>query len=156
MLVSINYRLGPFGFLALPELSDESPDGVSGNYGFLDQVAALRWVQENIASFGGDPNRVTIFGESAGGTSVHMLCATPQARGLFHRAIAQSPWVTEQNITYLNGDTPFQRSAEALGSDWVKNVMDNNDSPTLSQLRQVSDLGLAQSCRFRVSAGRIS
>ena len=90
VLVSINYRLGPYGYLSLPELSAESPNGASGNYGFLDQIAALKWVQENVAAFGGDPDRVTIFGESAGGTSVHMLCASPLAKGLFQANSLQS------------------------------------------------------------------
>tara|TARA_B110000305_G_scaffold240919_1_gene313045 strand:+ start:881 stop:2476 length:1596 start_codon:yes stop_codon:yes gene_type:complete len=91
VLVTINYRLGMFGFLAHPELAEESPDRVSGNYGLLDQVAALEWVRDNIASFGGDPECVTIFGESAGGQAVLNMMTTPRARGLFHRAIAQSP-----------------------------------------------------------------
>ncbi len=89
VLVTLNYRLGVFGFLAHPALTRET--GTSGNYGLLDQVAALRWVQANIAAFGGDPHRVTLFGESAGGTSVAMLLATPPAAGLFQRAILQSP-----------------------------------------------------------------
>ena len=80
VLVSINYRLGPLGYLAHPALSKES-GGESGNYGFLDQIAALVWVNRNIARFGGDPNTVTIFGESAGGASVHALMASPQAKG---------------------------------------------------------------------------
>ncbi len=91
VLVTINYRLGLFGFLAHPDLATESADGVSGNYGLLDQIAALHWVQDNIANFGGDPNRVTIFGESAGGEAVLNLMTSPRARGLFHRAIAESP-----------------------------------------------------------------
>ena len=90
VLVSINYRVGPLGFLAHPELSAESPHHVSGNYGLLDQIAGLRWIQKNIAAFGGDPNRVTIFGESAGGISVSMLCASPLAKGLIHGAISES------------------------------------------------------------------
>jgi para-nitrobenzyl esterase len=139
VFVSINYRLGPFGFLSLPELSAESPQDVSGNYGFLDQVAALQWVQKNISAFGGDPNRVTIFGESAGGTSVHMLCASPLAKGLFNRAIAQSSWVTEKNVTDLKESTPFQKSAEALGVEWSKNVIKGTEDPSLEQLRSVSD-----------------
>ncbi|MEL6982230.1 MAG: carboxylesterase family protein [Actinomycetota bacterium] len=89
--VSINYRLGVMGYLAHPELMDESAEGVAGNYGTLDQVAALEWVRDNIASFGGDPGNVTIFGESAGGESVLHLLTSPLARGLFHRAVAQSP-----------------------------------------------------------------
>lgn len=90
VFVSFNYRVGVLGFLAHPELSKERMPNASGNYGLLDQVAALRWVQENIAAFGGDPTRVTIAGQSAGGMSVHSLIASPLARGLFHRAIVQS------------------------------------------------------------------
>lgn len=90
VIVTINYRVGPLGFLAHPELSAESPRKVSGNYGLLDQIAGLRWVHANIARFGGDPGRVTIFGESAGGIAVSMLCASPEAKGLFHGAISQS------------------------------------------------------------------
>jgi para-nitrobenzyl esterase len=89
VVVSVAYRLGPFGFLAHPELSREG-GGISGNYGLLDQVAGLAWVRDNIAAFGGDPGRVTIFGESAGAISVSMLAASPRAKGLFHRAISQS------------------------------------------------------------------
>ena len=90
VLVSMNYRVGQMGFFAHPELSAENPEGVSGNYGILDQIAALEWVQDNIAAFGGDPEKVTIFGESAGGISVSMLCASPLAKGLFRGAISQS------------------------------------------------------------------
>lgn len=93
VLVSINYRLGVLGFLADPELSAESPLHVSGNYGLLDQIEALRWVQHNIAAFGGDPHNVTIAGESAGGLSVMYLMAAPSARGLFARAIAESAYM---------------------------------------------------------------
>ena len=90
VLVTINYRLGVFGFLAHPELTGESAHHSSGNYGFLDQLAALQWVRRNIARFGGDPSRVTIFGESAGSWSVNLLMATPLAKGLFQRAIGES------------------------------------------------------------------
>ena len=91
--VSINYRLGVLGYLAHPDLSTESPDGVSGNYGLLDQIAALEWVEDNIAAFGGDPDNVTIAGESAGALSVTYLMTAPAARGLFDRAIAQSAYM---------------------------------------------------------------
>lgn len=93
IVVSINYRLGVLGYLAHPALSAESALGVSGNYGLLDQVEALRWVQKNIAAFGGDPANVTIAGESAGGLSVMYLMAAPDARGLFSKAIAQSAYM---------------------------------------------------------------
>ena len=99
VVVSMNYRLGQLGFLAHSELTAESPDGASGNYGLMDQIAALRWVRDNIASFGGDPENVTIFGESAGAFSVCSHLASPQSTGLFHKAIMQSgscerPWPT--------------------------------------------------------------
>jgi len=90
VLVSIAYRLGPLGFLAHPELSAESPNHVSGNYGLLDMIAALQWIKKNIAAFGGDPNKVTIFGESAGGIAVSQLCASPLAKGLIQGAISES------------------------------------------------------------------
>jgi len=90
VLVTINYRLGPFGFLAHPALTAESPHASSGNYGLLDKVAALEWVRDNIAAFGGDPGNVTIFGQSAGSWSVCYLMASPQAAGLFHKAIGHS------------------------------------------------------------------
>lgn len=90
IVVTLNYRLGIFGFFSHPELSKESPVKASGNQGIEDQIAALRWVKANIAAFGGDPGRVTVMGESAGGESVAILVASPQASGLFQRAIAQS------------------------------------------------------------------
>jgi len=90
IVVTINYRLGPLGFLALPELSKESAWGASGNYGLLDQIAALEWVQKNIAAFGGDPSKVMVFGESAGAVDTITLLASPLAKGLFSSALAQS------------------------------------------------------------------
>ncbi|MCB1390056.1 MAG: carboxylesterase family protein [Rhodobacteraceae bacterium] len=93
VVVSVNYRLGVLGYLAHPELGAESPAGVSGNYGLLDQIEALRWVQRNIAAVGGDPANVTVAGESAGALSVLYLLATPAARGLFAKAVAQSAYL---------------------------------------------------------------
>jgi len=90
VVVTINYRLDIFGFLAHPELTKESGTRSSGNYGLLDQIAALRWVQNNIAAFGGDPSRVTVFGESAGSLDTSLLMASPMAKGLFARAIGES------------------------------------------------------------------
>src|SRR5271169_4726811 len=90
VVVTLNFRLGAFGFLAHPELDTENPNHVSGNYGLLDQQAALRWVKANIAAFGGDPELITIFGQSAGGTDVGYAMASPLAKGLFRRAIVES------------------------------------------------------------------
>ena len=89
VLVSVAYRLGVFGFLADSELTREN-GGSSGNFGLQDMIAGLKWVKRNIAKFGGDPSRVTIFGESAGGIAVSMLCASPEAKGLFQGAISES------------------------------------------------------------------
>jgi para-nitrobenzyl esterase len=90
VLVTLNHRLGPMGLLAHPALSKESPNGVSGNYLFLDLIASLEWVRDNIAAFGGDPDNITIFGESGGGAKVSIMMSSPLAKGLFHRAICES------------------------------------------------------------------
>lgn len=95
IFVTVAYRLGPLGFLAHPDLTRESPQASSGNYGLLDQIAALRWVRRNIAAFGGDSGRVTIAGQSAGAMSVSILMTSPQARGLFQRAIGESGGIFE-------------------------------------------------------------
>ena len=112
VLVTLNYRLGVFGFLAHPALTREG-GGTSGNYGLLDQIQALRWIRRNIAAFGGDPDRVTVFGESAGGTSVAMLLAAPSARGLFQRAILQSPAIGWRLATLRQAE----RTGLAIGTD---------------------------------------
>lgn len=119
VLVTINYRVGPLGYLAHPELTAESPQHSSGNYGVLDQIAALKWVQRNIAGFGGDPNRVTIFGESAGSWSVNVLVASPVANGLFHRAIGESGGSFGPG-TYLKEDRNALPSAEKVGAAFAK------------------------------------
>ncbi|MDA1094427.1 MAG: carboxylesterase family protein [Acidobacteria bacterium] len=119
VLVSVNYRMSAFGFLAHPALSAESTRGVSGNYGILDHIAALEWVRDNIAGFGGDPGNVTIFGESAGGASIYALLATPLAKGLFHRAISESTWITPANVTHLTRANGFSDSAEEQGRQAV-------------------------------------
>lgn len=119
VLVTVNYRLGPLGYLAHPELTAESPNRSSGNYGALDQIAALKWVQKNIAAFGGDPGLVTIFGESAGSWSVNALVASPLARGLFHRAIGQSGG-SFGPMTYLKEDREGRPSAEKIGEAFAK------------------------------------
>ncbi len=119
VLVTVNYRLGVLGYLAHPELTAESVNHSSGNYGVLDQIAALKWVQKNIARFGGDPSRVTIFGESAGSWSVNALVASPLARGLFHRAIGQSGGSFGRG-TYLKEDRGGLPSAEKIGAAFAK------------------------------------
>jgi len=115
VVVSFNYRLGVFGFLAHPELTKESAAASSGHHGLLDQIAALRWVHDNIAAFGGDPGNVTVFGESAGSMSVSALVASPLARGLFHRAIGES------GALFGTGEQALARRtlavAEAAGAD---------------------------------------
>ena len=114
VVVSINYRLGVLGYLAHPGLSAESTRQVSGNYGLLDQIAALRWINRNITSFGGDPSQVTIAGESAGALSVMYLMASPHARGLFPSAIAQSAYMlSTPALRETSFGTP---SAEAVGA----------------------------------------
>ena len=119
VVVSINYRVGVLGYLAHPELSAESADGISGNYGLLDQVHALKWVRDNIASFGGDPGNVTIVGESAGGLSVIYLMASPQARGLFHKAVAQSGYMTStpELRSSSHGDVPAESVGRKLAEE---------------------------------------
>ena len=134
VLVSINYRLGPLGYLAHPALSKEA-GGESGNYGFLDQIAALQWVNRNIAAFGGDPSNVTIFGESAGGTSVHAVMASPQASGLVHRAIAESPWITDTNIRPLKGANGMHANAEEVGVAWATTMLGEGKEQTTRALR---------------------
>jgi para-nitrobenzyl esterase len=113
VLVSLNYRVGALGFLAHPALSHESPHRVSGNYGLLDQIAALRWVQKNIAAFGGDPGKVTLAGQSAGAYSTCALMVSPLAKGLFSRAIMESLPLMFQRIRRLAQDHDGLSSAEA-------------------------------------------
>lgn len=114
VFVSINYRLSVLGWLAHPELTAESPDGLSGNYGLLDQIAALHWVRDNIGAFGGDSGNVTIMGESAGALSVTYLMISPLAEGLFHKAIAQSTGI--RAIPELSRPTYGMPSAETIGA----------------------------------------
>jgi len=113
-VVTINYRLNVFGYFSHPELADEDPNRSTGNYGSLDTVAAIKWVRENIAGFGGDPDNVTIFGESAGGRSVCTMMATPLLRGEFHRAIIESGGC-ETVATLEEGYDSAEHTAEALG-----------------------------------------
>ena len=124
VLVSIAYRVGQLGFLATPELSAETTNHVSGNYGLLDQIAGLKWVQRNIAAFGGDPGKVTIFGESAGGISVSMLCASPLAKGLFEGAISESggSFGPSRPTTYPGENLKTLAEAERAGETYLKSA----------------------------------
>ena len=128
VLVTINYRLGVFGFLATPELIKEG-GGHAGNYGLMDMVAALRWVRANIASFGGDPGNVTIFGESAGSFAVSTLIASPAARGLFQKAIGESG----SALSKLLDSGTLEQSATA-GQNWAEAM----DAKNLTELRALS------------------
>lgn len=117
VVVTINYRLGPLGFLAHPALSDEDERGLSGNYGLLDQIAALRWVKENISAFGGNPDLVTVFGQSAGGISILDLMVSPLAAGLFQRAIVQSGPMIEWGASVSTADS--LEALEAEGEEFA-------------------------------------
>lgn len=134
IMVSIAYRVGPLGFMAHPELTAESENHVSGNYGLLDQIAGLKWVQKNIKGFGGDPEKVTIFGESAGAISVSMLAASPLARGLFKGAISESggsfgPVTLDKEADCMQ----LLSGAEKAGVDFMKRM----GASSLAELRQV-------------------
>lgn len=136
VLVSFNYRVGSLGFLAHPELTAESPDRISGNYGLQDMLTALKWIQDNIAAFGGDPKRVTIFGESAGGIAVSMLCASPRAKGLFHGAISQSggSFGPHRLTTYPGENMKLLADAERAGEAYAKKA----GVASLAELRQLA------------------
>jgi para-nitrobenzyl esterase len=144
LLVSINYRLGRFGFFAFPALSRERPEETKGNYAYMDQIAALQWVKRNTAAFGGDPNNVTIFGFSAGGVSVHSLLASPMARGLFHKAIAQSGGSRDSVLTARpmredGVDPNYPVSAETIGIRFARSMgIEGTDAAALASLRALS------------------
>jgi para-nitrobenzyl esterase len=133
VVVTFNYRLGPLGFLATPELSRESGHNASGNYGLLDDIALLKWVQRNIAAFGGDPARVTIGGQSAGAGSVGFLAMSPLAKGLFHRAIAQSHarHPGDPELRFLSTSWRGKAAAETAGSNYAA----ARGATTLAELR---------------------
>src|SRR5665213_83346 len=141
VFASFNYRLGRFGFFAHPALTKESPNGLLGNYGFMDQIAALKWLQRNIAAFGGDPGKVTIFGESAGGFSVHTLMTSPMSQGLFDKAIVESGG-GRSNITpgrrLTGGAAGGPASGEAVGLAFAKRVgIDGDGAQALAALRRL-------------------
>ena len=135
VLVSIAYRVGALGFLAHPELSAEDPDKVSGNYGLHDMIAGLQWIKKNISAFGGDPKKVTIFGESAGGIAVSMLCASPLAEGLFHGAISQSggSFGPPRKTTYPGENMKTLKMAEADGMSFA----DRAGVKSIAELRKI-------------------
>ncbi|WP_417197657.1 carboxylesterase/lipase family protein [Bizionia sp.] len=144
ILVTFNYRLGRLGFFAFPALSDEHPNEAKGNYAYMDQIAALKWVQKNIANFGGDPANVTIFGESAGGVSVHSLLTIPEAKGLFHKAIIESGGgrdgvLTGRPIDKENADSNYPISAETIGVNFAhRHKIEKTDANALKKLRSLS------------------
>ena len=121
VLVSIQYRVGRFGFFAHPAITKEDPSGMKGNYAIMDQIAGLQWVKNNIAAFGGDPRNVTIFGESAGGVSIHALMATSAARDLFQKAISESGFARSVGMTMA--------AAEAQGATFAQGHNITGDGP---------------------------
>ena len=134
VLVTFNYRLGRLGFFAHLDLSAEDPGGVSGNQGFRDQIAALEWVHENIRQFGGDPDNITIFGESAGSSSISALMASPMARGLFHRAIGQSGGAFHP-LPDRSIDKPYGASGETVGKMFGEALAGKGGDTSLAALR---------------------
>ncbi len=136
IVVTINYRLGALGFLAHPELTAESPNHVSGNYGLLDQIAALRWIKGNIAAFGGDPSRVTISGQSAGAASVNALIISPLAAGLFNGAITQSG----TSFTGAQRDVLTLSEGEKQGVEFAE----SKGAKSIAELRAMSALNIIE------------
>ena len=141
VFVSFNYRLGRFGFFAHPALTAENPTGLLGNYGYMDQLAALKWVQRNIAAFGGDPKQVTVFGESAGGFAVNTLLNTPLSDGLFRAAIIESGGgrgMGPGGSTYLSKDVNGKPSAESIGVAFAKSKgIEGEGADALAKLRKL-------------------
>jgi para-nitrobenzyl esterase len=142
VLVSMNYRLGVFGFFSHRDLTQESSNHASGNYGLMDQAAALRWVRDNIAAFGGDPGNVTVFGESAGSFSVSALMASPLSKGLIHRAIGESGAFfgkTLQTKTLAASERDGAAFAASLGANSVQVLRAMSASELLSAARKLGD-----------------
>jgi para-nitrobenzyl esterase len=144
VLVNFNYRLGRLGFFAFPALSREHPNELKGNYAYMDQIAALNWVQLNIAAFGGDPKNVTVFGESAGGVSVHTHLTSPLSRGLFQKAISESGGgrdgvLTGRPMRSDGVDPLYPVSAETIGVNFARRYgIEGVDAAALAKLRALS------------------
>jgi para-nitrobenzyl esterase len=161
VLVSFNYRVGPFGFFAHPEISAEDPEHATGNFGLLDQIEALKWVKKNISQFGGDPDNVMIFGQSAGGRSVKNLSASPLARGLFNKAVIMSASGLVTDPTSFYAQMPKLEDAEKE----IKEIADWANLTDLKKLRAAStetifSLGTIHSSvtgkRNRLAGGAVS
>ena len=152
VVVSFNYRLGMFGFLAHPELTRESPHHASGNYGLLDQIAALRWVQRNVAAFGGDPTQVTIGGSSAGGTSVAYLVASPLAKGLFRGAMLDSAarlFLPDHGLKdTLHGLTPMEQAGMEIAPH-IKDLRALSTTEVIARVEHVTDAFFSDEGRGR-------
>jgi para-nitrobenzyl esterase len=155
--VSFNYRIGRFGYFGFPELARQNADGGRlGNYAVMDMIAALKWVKANIAKFGGDPDQVTIFGESAGGFAVNFLLTSPEARGLFHRAIVQSGSGRNGPVPMrrLSQDQPNVPSSETLGLNFArKNGIDGTGAEALAALRKLPAEKLVDGLMIGVNQG---
>ena len=153
VIVTFNYRLGPFGFFAHPDLAKEAGHPGSGNYGMMDAIAMLKWVEKNINAFGGDPSNVTIFGESAGAIMIGGLVGSPQAKGLFHRAIAESgAWMGLTMAKMTTTDEAQGRGAKAMEAAGIKTMAELRAKP----VAELPQLGGAGSSSTAISFPRIS
>jgi len=152
IVVTINYRVGMFGFMAHPELSKESPHSSSGNYGLMDMIQALKWVKKNINGFGGDPGRVTVFGQSSGAESIQYLLVSPPARGLFQRAISESGprwhygWISPMNPTLEDAYKTGEQMAVNLGCDKASDQIAAMRAKSSDEVLQASGYTVEESC----------
>ncbi len=152
IVVTINYRNGMFGFMAHPELSQESPHGCSGNYGLMDMIQALKWVKNNISGFGGDSDRVTVFGQSSGAESIQYLLVSPLAEGLFQRAISESGprwhygWISPLNPSLKDAEKTGKQLAVNLGCDQASDQIAAMRAKSSDEVLQASGYNMQQSC----------
>src|SRR5206468_13081345 len=154
VVVSMNYRVNVFGWFAHPELTKESPHRASGNYGSLDQLAGVRWVRNNIAQFGGDPSKVTVWGESGGSRSVNFLAASPLARGLFRGAIAESHTTFGRMPTLAEAEANGVKFAGVIGRKVVGGAACGVGSGLTRCIHQESGRAQRSNCRCLVFTGR--